>query len=343
MQFISILGFAIPGFLIALYLVLIFAINLHWFKATGYIPITTSFTGWLSSRSRCRSSPSSIGGIATITQQVRGSVLDATLPRLRPHAPQSRARARTASSTSTCCATPAAPRSPSSPCQFIGMLGGAVIVEQIFALPGIGSLTVSATTAGDIPIVMGVVVVTADHRGHRQPPHRPRAGCAQPEGATLMTAIEVPTDGPHPVGGQPSSVPPAAAQPARGSSRWSSSPSSCCIAIIGPFIAPYDPNLASLQSILRRRAPSTSLGTDSAGRDVLSRLLVATQISIAAALLAVVTALVLGVISGLHRRLLPGLVRQRRVVGHLARHGAARPSSSCSPPAPCSAPPCGSR
>ena len=48
-QFLSILGFAIPGFLIALFLVLIFAINLGWFKATGYIPLTTSFTGWLSS------------------------------------------------------------------------------------------------------------------------------------------------------------------------------------------------------------------------------------------------------------------------------------------------------
>ena len=39
--------------------------------------------------------------------------------------------------------------------------GGAVIVEQVFALPGIGQLTVSATSSGDIPVVMGVVVATA--------------------------------------------------------------------------------------------------------------------------------------------------------------------------------------
>ena len=45
--------------------------------------------------------------------------------------------------------------------QFIGLLGGAIIVEQVFALPGIGQLTVSATPAGDIPVVMGVVIVTA--------------------------------------------------------------------------------------------------------------------------------------------------------------------------------------
>ena len=45
-QFVFVLGFAIPGFLIALGLVSLFAINLKWFKATGYIPFTTSFGGW---------------------------------------------------------------------------------------------------------------------------------------------------------------------------------------------------------------------------------------------------------------------------------------------------------
>ena len=45
--------------------------------------------------------------------------------------------------------------------QFVGLLGGAVIVEQIFALPGLGQVTVGATGQGDIPLVMGVVLVTA--------------------------------------------------------------------------------------------------------------------------------------------------------------------------------------
>ena len=45
--------------------------------------------------------------------------------------------------------------------QFIGLLGGAIIIERVFALPGLGQLTVEATSAGDIPIVMGVVIVTA--------------------------------------------------------------------------------------------------------------------------------------------------------------------------------------
>jgi peptide/nickel transport system permease protein len=71
------------------------------------------------------------------------------------------------------------------------------------------------------------------------------------------------------------------------------------VAIIGPLIAPYDPNAASLSLILTPPSPEHPLGTDSAGRDILSRLLVATQISIGAALVAVITALVIGVVSGL--------------------------------------------
>ncbi|WP_243076483.1 dipeptide/oligopeptide/nickel ABC transporter permease/ATP-binding protein [Microbacterium sp. SS28] len=71
------------------------------------------------------------------------------------------------------------------------------------------------------------------------------------------------------------------------------------MAIIGPFIAPYDPNQASLQLVLAPPSAEHLLGNDSAGRDVLSRLLWATSVTLAAASLAVVTALVIGVIAGL--------------------------------------------
>ena len=44
--------------------------------------------------------------------------------------------------------------------QLIGMLGGVVIIEQIFALPGMGPLAVAATSQSDLPVVMGVVMYT---------------------------------------------------------------------------------------------------------------------------------------------------------------------------------------
>ncbi|CAB4626544.1 unannotated protein [freshwater metagenome] len=40
------------------------------------------------------------------------------------------------------------------------MLGGSVIIESIFALPGLGQYAGDATGKGDTPVVMGVVVFT---------------------------------------------------------------------------------------------------------------------------------------------------------------------------------------
>ena len=158
-QFFSVLGFAIPGFLIALYLVLIFAINLHWFKATGYIPLTESFTGWMSSVT-LPIIALSIGAIAAVTQQVRGSMIDAMS---RDYVRTLRSRGLDTRSV----VYKHALRNAGGPAlailavQFIGLLGGAVIVEQIFALPGMGQLTVQAGVQGDIPVMMGLVVATA--------------------------------------------------------------------------------------------------------------------------------------------------------------------------------------
>jgi peptide/nickel transport system permease protein len=43
--------------------------------------------------------------------------------------------------------------------QAIGLLLGTVFVEQVFALPGLGSALVTATTGGDIPVVQGITVL----------------------------------------------------------------------------------------------------------------------------------------------------------------------------------------
>ncbi|SDQ31016.1 dipeptide/oligopeptide/nickel ABC transporter permease/ATP-binding protein [Microbacterium sp. cf332] len=71
------------------------------------------------------------------------------------------------------------------------------------------------------------------------------------------------------------------------------------IAVVGPLIAPQDPNFADIRSILAPPSAAHVLGTDGSGRDVLSRLLAATQTSVAAALIAVVVAVAIGVVSGL--------------------------------------------
>ena len=158
-QFLSVLGFAIPGFLIALYLVLIFAINLGWFKATGYVPLTESFTGWLSSVT-LPIAALSFGAIAAVTQQIRGSMIDG-LSRDYVRTLRSRGLDTRSVVYKHVLRNAGGPALAILAVQFIGLLGGAVIVEQVFALPGMGQLTVQAGLQGDIPVMMGLVIAFA--------------------------------------------------------------------------------------------------------------------------------------------------------------------------------------
>ncbi|MDQ0239503.1 dipeptide/oligopeptide/nickel ABC transporter permease/ATP-binding protein [Arthrobacter bambusae] len=70
-------------------------------------------------------------------------------------------------------------------------------------------------------------------------------------------------------------------------------------AIAAPLLAPHNPNTADISAVLSSPDGTHLLGTDGAGRDVLSRLLFGAQFSLAGALLALVTSMVIGVTGGL--------------------------------------------
>ena len=71
------------------------------------------------------------------------------------------------------------------------------------------------------------------------------------------------------------------------------------VAIFAPWLAPHDPNRASALDILAGPSSDHWLGADGSGHDIWSRLLVATRTSLAAALVALVVAAVIGISSGL--------------------------------------------
>jgi ABC-type dipeptide/oligopeptide/nickel transport systems, permease components len=155
-QVISVVGFSLPNFWLGLILVVVFALNLRWLPATGYTDFTTSPTGWLASLA-LPVGALVLSGIASASQQVRGAMIDAlrqdyvrTLRAggIKPASVLFRHALRNA--------MPAALTVLSL--QFIGLLGGAAIIERVFAIPGLGSITVQAALSGDIPILMGVVV-----------------------------------------------------------------------------------------------------------------------------------------------------------------------------------------
>jgi peptide/nickel transport system permease protein len=45
--------------------------------------------------------------------------------------------------------------------QFVLLLGGAIVIEEVFTLPGIGQLAINAVETKDVPMIQGVVLFTA--------------------------------------------------------------------------------------------------------------------------------------------------------------------------------------
>lgn len=157
-QGISLVGHVVPALLTAIVLVVVFAVELKVFPATGYVAFGDSPVGWL----RSTTLPVAvlvIAGMAAITAQVRGSMIDElgkdyvrTL--------------RTAGVPTWSIVLKHALRNAGSPAltvtslQFIQLFSYSVIIENVFALPGFGSFAFTSAQNIDVPVIMGVTIVS---------------------------------------------------------------------------------------------------------------------------------------------------------------------------------------
>ncbi len=158
-QILGLLGFAIPGFLIAEALVTIFAVHWHLFRATGYTSWGDSITGWLRSVTLPIVSLA-FASLASLALQIRGQVRD-TLDLDFVRTLRSRGLSPNRVVYKHVLRNAGGPALSILGVQFIGLLGGAVIVEMIFAIQGLGQVAVNSATKGDVPLVMGLVLFTA--------------------------------------------------------------------------------------------------------------------------------------------------------------------------------------
>lgn len=152
----AMVGMSVPTFWLGLLLILVFAVKLPILPATGFVPFAEDPAGWL----RSLVLPVfalALGGIAVIAKQTRGAVVDAMgqeyIRALRANGlPARRVILR------HCLKNAAVPVTTVVGLVMIGLLGGTVLVEQVFGLPGMGQLAVSATAQHDLPVMAGVVV-----------------------------------------------------------------------------------------------------------------------------------------------------------------------------------------
>ncbi|ELP64673.1 ABC transporter permease [Streptomyces turgidiscabies] len=157
-QFLSVLGTAIPNFVVAIVLVFAFAVYYRAFPATGYTSPEISPGGWLSSIT-LPVLALLIGSVAGSAVQFRAAVLD-NLGRDYVRTLRSRGIPERQILFRHVLRNAGGPGLTVLNLQLIGTLGGAVFVEQIFALPGMGQLGNLSSQAGDVPMVMGTVLVT---------------------------------------------------------------------------------------------------------------------------------------------------------------------------------------
>ncbi|WP_229052537.1 ABC transporter permease [Aeromicrobium sp. Leaf350] len=153
------LGVALPDFFVGLVLVLVLALQLGMFDATGYVPLFDDPIQW----AYLLVLPALTLGTtvaAELTRHIRASVSDVLeLDYVRT------ARAKGLGSTRVILKH--ASRNAAMPVvtvfgnQIARLLGGTVIVEQIFSIPGIGQLLVQSVFTRDIPMVLGIGIFIA--------------------------------------------------------------------------------------------------------------------------------------------------------------------------------------
>ena len=153
LQVLATLGDALPAFIVALFLVTLFAIQLRIFPATGFIPLTQNPAGW----ARTIALPVialTIGGVAGVAQQVRSATLG-VLHQDYVRTVRSRGLSERRIILTTVLRNASVNGLTTLAVQVVGILGGAVVLEAVFALPGLGSLVVEASFRTDLPLVVG--------------------------------------------------------------------------------------------------------------------------------------------------------------------------------------------
>jgi peptide/nickel transport system permease protein len=151
------LAIAIPNYWLAIELVVLFAVTWHLLPASGYVKFSENPAEWL----RHIILPAIALGVwsaASLARQLRASLIDALDTRY----------VRTAwakgAGTSRVVLKHALKNAAIPVVTILGLqigflLGGTVIIEQIFSIPGMGPYFIRAVTSFDVPVIQGVAIV----------------------------------------------------------------------------------------------------------------------------------------------------------------------------------------
>jgi peptide/nickel transport system permease protein len=154
---LAVFGFSVPVFVVGYLLAYVFALQLGWLPVQGYTPIEVGVWPWL----RGLILPSvALGGIyiALLARITRAAMLDVLS---QDYIRTARAKGLGERDVLFVHAlkNAAVPIVTVAGLGFAALIGGAVVTESVFAIPGLGRLTVDAILRRDYPVIQGVVLL----------------------------------------------------------------------------------------------------------------------------------------------------------------------------------------
>ena len=285
----ALVGLSVPHFWLGLMMIIVFAVDLHWLPASGYVSFRAHPLGNLEHLLM----PALVLGTglsAVLMRQTRSAMLNSlSADYVRT------ARAKGLSERAVI-GKHALRNSLITVTTVIGLqlgalISGAVITEQIFVIPGFGRLTLDAVNERDYTLLQGVVLVAAT--GYvvvnllvdvvvlaPQPAHPGERG----DGPMSFVDVAAAT------------INPRARRRRLLRKRFLRRPLAIVglvvaltfivCAILAPVIAPYSASTTDFNALLAHSSRHHLLGTDELGRDVLSRILWGARASIEAGVFA---------------------------------------------------------
>jgi peptide/nickel transport system permease protein len=160
---LAFVGFSLPTFFTGLLLILLFSIQLHWLPFVFRTNLSSTGWAWVGEEIRQSIMPVLVLGLfqgASLVRYVRSAMLDVirldyvTTARSKGIGARRVLIRHVVRNGLIPVVTLVAVQLPI-------VFGGAIITEQIFRVPGIGSLLIDAILANDTPVVMGVTFVFA--------------------------------------------------------------------------------------------------------------------------------------------------------------------------------------
>ncbi|GAV34824.1 Dipeptide transport system permease protein DppB [Roseomonas sp. TAS13] len=160
---VAFIGFSLPTFFTGLLLILFFSVKLGWLPFVFQADIAASGLDWWWAQIRQSLMPVAVLGLfqgASLVRYVRASVLDVNK---LDYVTTARAKGIGARRVVLrhVLRNALIPVTTLVALQLPAVFGGAIVTEQIFRIPGIGSLLIASVLANDTPVVMGVTIVFA--------------------------------------------------------------------------------------------------------------------------------------------------------------------------------------